>query len=146
MRLQLCNTSACKSLSAVQWAPILVFACHSALLRTILARVLAATCDCYITVQVGISHVLSRSQHPFWCSFGHVMFVHNGSGTRIARNHLVTPVSGNVPSLRLTFITLCCRRTLSIWRCRFSGCLSINCSICTWYLVYQHYCTFFTAS
>ncbi|KAF1931793.1 uncharacterized protein M421DRAFT_320763 [Didymella exigua CBS 183.55] len=55
---------------------------------TMLARVLAVTYDCYVTVQVDISHVVPHARQPFRCPFGHAMHTNNGSGTMIARHSI----------------------------------------------------------
>lgn len=50
----------------------LVFADYSALLHKLLSRVLAASCSCYITTQVGLSHVSPLSRNPSLYPIGHV--------------------------------------------------------------------------
>ena len=73
MHLRVCIAAACKSLPAPCRIVILVSADHSALLHTTLPRVLAASCSCYITTQVSISHASPLSRNPFLHPTRHVV-------------------------------------------------------------------------
>jgi hypothetical protein len=64
MHLRVCTAAACKSLPAPCRTVTLVSADHSALLHTMLSRVLAASCSCYITTQVSIPHASPLSPNP----------------------------------------------------------------------------------
>lgn len=79
-------------------SPILVAAYQSALLQRLPSLQLVILYHGAIRY---ITCLVMRSA-PVWCLLGHVVLANNGPGSSNARNLLVTPVSGNDPSLRLT--------------------------------------------